>query len=229
MRIVDLDATPDVAARFAALLAPDEAARAARFHFDELRRNYAVGRGALRILLGRRLRRAPAAVELRAGERGKPFAGEAIDFNVSHSGSLLVLAFTRGCALGVDVEIGRPLPDLLQLAERFFHRDETAELLALPPGERAEAFFRCWTRKEAYVKATADGLHVPLDAFRVTLRREDAPRFVHIGGDAGVAAQWRLHHIPVGCAGALAYRDAIRPLRIEQPMRATDVLDLLEE
>jgi phosphopantetheine--protein transferase-like protein len=79
-----------------------------------------------------------------------------------------------GCEVGVDVEQIRPLPDVHEIASRFFCPEEAAELISLPPDQRGQAFFLCWTRKEAYIKAIGDGLSAPLHGFRVTLRRSQA-------------------------------------------------------
>ena len=225
---VDLDASASLVARFLALLAPEEAAHARALRVETLR-HYAVARGTLRILLGRYLSTPPSVVELRTALRGKPFVDERIAFNLSHSGSLLLLAFTRGSELGIDVEIGRPLTDLVQIGTRFFSPEEAAELLALPDADRELAFYRCWTRKEAYIKATGDGLHAPLDRFRVTFREGDRPRLVHIDHDVRTASEWRLHDLHAGRAAALAYRDAERPLRLQPPMRAAEVMQFFED
>jgi 4'-phosphopantetheinyl transferase len=200
---LDLESPP---APFAEVLTEAERAQAARFHFEHLRRHYTVARGALRLLLGRYLSADPALIALRTGPKGKPFVDAPLSFNVSHSGDLALLAFTRGPELGIDVEQFRPMPDLLPVARRFFCAEETEELMALPPPARQRAFFACWTRKEAYIKATGNGLHTPLDQFRVTLRPGEAARFVHIANDD--AGAWTLHDVvvPEGYAAAVAYR-----------------------
>ena len=224
---VDLEAPAAAVERFASLLAPGETERANRFRFEHLRRHFTVARGALRIFLGRYLGVAPANVELSTGPRGKPavVAAEALSFNVSHSGTIAMFAFTRGGEIGVDVEAMRPMPDLLDLANRFFCAEETAELMSLPAPDRERAFFRCWTRKESYIKAIGEGLHVPLDRFRVTLRPEEGARFVHIDHDESVAAEWMLHDLqaPATYAAALAYRDAVRPVHELPLMRGEEL------
>ena len=101
-------------------------------------------------------------------------------FNISHSGGLAVFAFTLDCEVGVDVEEIRELKDLAEIAARFFCAEETAELMSLPADQRTAAFFRCWTRKEAYIKAIGDGLSAPLDGFAVTLGRDEPARLIHL-------------------------------------------------
>ncbi len=212
-----LTQAPDaVVEHFQLLLAPDETDRAGRFRFDHLRRSFILARGALRILLGRYLNTAPGGIEFGYGSKGKPAlaARNALQFNASHSGDLALFAFTTDCEIGVDVERIRPMPDIEDVAKRFFCAEETAELMSLPAGQREHGFFLCWTRKEAYIKATGEGLSTPLDAFRVTLRPSEPAGMVHLERDPSAAQAWTLHDLTPapGYAAALAYRDSPRPL-----------------
>ena len=126
-------------------------------------------------------------------------------------------AFTLGCELGVDVEELRELDDPESIAARFFSTAEVSELLSLKPQDRGLAFFCCWTRKEAYVKAIGDGLAIPLNRFQVTLLPRAPTRFVQIARDMGTASDWTLHHLELapGYVGALAYRDNQRPITMQ--------------
>lgn len=196
-----------------ALLTPDEIKRADRFHFDRHRRRFIVRRGVLRLLLAQYLNERPEALRFEQGEKGKPFVTQAtaepqaqLYFNLSDSRNLAVYAFTRGAELGVDVEILRPMPDAQQIAERFFSVEEQGRLRQVPPERKSRAFFNCWTRKEAYIKAIGEGLSEPLDRFSVTLLPDEPTRFVHLGGDPRRAADWTLHHLvpEEGAVGALA-------------------------
>ncbi len=160
--------------RFEETLAPDEKARANRFVFRQDRNRYVAARGALRELLGRYLDRSPAAIEFDYSTKGKPSLRAArnersIQFNVSHSHGLALLAFALGRNLGIDVEFIRPEFPADEIAQRYFSPKEVMELRTLPPSLRAEGFYLCWTRKEAYIKATGEGLHVPLESFNVSL------------------------------------------------------------
>jgi 4'-phosphopantetheinyl transferase len=160
--------------RFEETLAPDEKARANRFVFRQDRNRYVAARGALRELLGRYLYRSPAEVEFDYTSKGKPslravLNERSIQFNVSHSRGLALLAFALGRNLGIDVEFIRPEFPADEIAERFFSPKEVMELRALPPSLRAEGFYLCWTRKEAYIKAIGEGLHIPLESFNVSL------------------------------------------------------------
>lgn len=210
MWVVPLDPPEAEVAALAGLLSPDEAARAARFRFERHRRRYAVGRGALRTLLGRYLGVPPRTVAFAYGAKGKPFLGEPsgapLHFNLSNSEELALVAFCRDAEIGADVERLRPMPDGLDIAERFFSAGERRTLAAQPPEERDRGFFRCWTRKEAYLKAVGDGITAPLDAFDVTLTPDEPARMLSIDGDAARGAAWELVHVEPadGYLGALA-------------------------
>jgi 4'-phosphopantetheinyl transferase len=220
---------PDpVVARFESLLSADERERAGRFRFDHLRRSFILARGALRVLLGRYLDTDPAGIRFAYGEKGKPSLADPapIRFNASHSGGLALYALTLGCEIGVDVEQMRPLADLWGIASRFFSAEEVAELIELPEGQREAAFFRCWTRKEAYIKALGDGLSVPLDDFAVSLRPGEPARLIHIDHDDAAAAAWTLQNLEpaAGYAAALAYREVPRDVRLSPLIDAARIL-----
>jgi 4'-phosphopantetheinyl transferase len=156
-----------------ATLSSDEKARANRFVFQRDRDHFTATRGVLRELLGRYVNRAAADLEFEYGPQGKPSlrvesSQRAVQFNVSHSHGVALLAFAIGRHLGVDVELMRSFAGE-EIAERYFSPQEVAELRGLPPSLQDEGFFLCWTRKEAYVKARGEGLLVPLKSFRVTL------------------------------------------------------------
>lgn len=196
-----------------ATLSSDERARAARFHFDRDRNHFIAARGLLRELLGSYVNRAPASLCFAYGQRGKPSlaapesaaslpiratqsetppqAGE-LRFNLSHSHGLTLFAFARGTELGVDVEHIRLDFATNEIAERFFSPPERAALRALPAAQRAEGFFNCWTRKEAYIKATGDGLSIPLDSFDVTLAPGQPARLLAVRGTPDAAIRWSM-------------------------------------
>ena len=207
-----------LAARFEGVLAPEEKDRAVRFRFDSHRHSFIVRRGTLRCLLGSYLNLHPASIRFHYGSKGKPALAlpAGIEFNVTHSSGLAVFAFTAGCQLGVDLEQICLMPDVRNIADRFFCAEEAAEIMSLPPGERECAFFSCWTRKESYIKATGDGLSAPLDGFRVTLRPNEPARLIHIAQDKNAARLWTLHDLPLSpdYAAALAYRDRQRALSV---------------
>ncbi len=209
------------------------------FDFEHLRRSFLLSHGALRTLIGSYLEISPEKAQFIQGSHGKPKlvggGGTAVplEFNMSHSGNVVLLAFSSTCELGVDVELIRPLEDMAGIADRFFSREESEELFSLAPEERERAFYLCWTRKEAYVKAVGEGLSIPLDSFRVTLRPGDPARFLHLNHDASLAQNWTLHNLELGdgelstaYAAALAYCDAPRPVHVQPVLEMEDLLNL---
>jgi 4'-phosphopantetheinyl transferase len=157
-----------------ATLASTERERASEFRFDDPRRRYVITRGTLRKLLGTYLHLHPTEINLTIGENEKPqLASEHstadLHFNVSHSGDLAVLGFAVGCKLGIDVEQLRDVGHLEQIARRFFHPSEIEAVLASAASGRNLAFLRCWTSKEAIVKALGTGIVGNLAGFQVRI------------------------------------------------------------
>jgi len=194
---VRLDAPAEVSAALWQLLSRDERERAEKFRYAEHRQHYIVARANLRRLLAERLRIAPLAVEFVETKYGKPrlapIHGSAdVEFNLSHSGTLAIYAFTNGRAVGVDVELIREVPDADDLAERFFSPTETASLRVLPLARRSLAFLACWTRKEAFIKALGQGLSCPLDAFDVTIDPDAPARITRIEERIDGLANWAM-------------------------------------
>lgn len=171
---VALEQSAEAQQSFWRTLDADEQTRANRFHFEKHRRRFVVGRGVLRSLLGRYLDLRPEDVRFAYGPYGKPeldaahHAG-ALRFNASHSHELAVYAFTHDSDVGIDVEYIKEDFATEGIAQRFFSTHEVMVLNSLPVAEQAAAFFRCWTRKEAYIKAIGSGLSHPLDQFDVTV------------------------------------------------------------
>ncbi len=192
--------------RFRRMLEPDELNRASRFHFEKHRQHFIVARGFLRSVLGRYLKMHPEALRFSYGAYGKPaLASEhVLRFNLSHSHEVALLAVTLNVDLGVDVEHIRADFASEEIARRFFSRAEVEVFNALSQEERVEAFFRCWTRKEAYIKAIGKGLSQALDAFDVTL----APgvQAALLRADEDNVERWWMSNVEVGegYAGALA-------------------------
>jgi 4'-phosphopantetheinyl transferase len=187
---------------YLATLAPDERQRAARLHHPKDREHLIVARGLLRALLGRYLGINPASLVFRYSAHGKPaLAGlltEDVRFNLSHSHGLALLAFARGRDLGIDLEYARREVATQQVAERFFSPAETVSLRALPADQQAEAFFNCWTRKEAYVKARGDGLALRLDQFDVSLAPGEPAMLLGTRAEEDQAARWLMIELAPG-------------------------------
>jgi len=219
-------------AYFRSTLAQDERQRSERFKFANLSRSYTLSRGGLRILLAHYLCCSPNEIEVVCGPKGKPElrGSSRIRFNVSHSGQMALYAFTLDCELGIDVEEVRQLDNAESIAVRFFSAVEVSDLLSLKREDRGLAFFRCWTRKEAYVKAMGGGLAIPLSGFQVTLVPGVPARFVQITSDIGPASDWTLHHLEPasGYVGALAYQDSQRPTAIHPTVRADELPEVLQ-
>ena len=210
--------SPHVVAAFERAIVPEERHRARRFRFDHLYASFVVAHGALRHLLGHYIKCNPTEVSFVYGMKGKPALAfpSSIQFNMTHSGDLAVIALTLRREIGVDLEQIRPMSDMQQIADRFFCPEEASEVMSAPETERERAFFRCWTRKEAYIKATGDGLSAPLNSFRVTVHPDVPARFVHVQQSVTEAETWTLHDLQVaaGYAAALAYRDQRRSLQL---------------
>jgi 4'-phosphopantetheinyl transferase len=139
-------------------------------------------------------------VEFRYGAHGKPELVQppgpgAVHFNLSDSGEVVVYAFLRGQEVGVDVEQLRPLADGDRISERFFSAEENAVMQMVPAENKVRAFFNCWTRKEAFLKAGGEGLSRPLDSFAVSLAPGEPAALLRVQGDAQEAARWAIHHL----------------------------------
>lgn len=201
--------------RFRTTLEADELERAGRFHFEKHRRHFIVARGFLRSVISRYLRTQPEALRFEYGPYGKPaLASEhVLRFNLSHSHEIALLAVAVDAELGVDVEHIRADFASEDIARRFFSRAEVEVFNALQQKEQVAAFFRCWTRKEAYIKAIGKGLSQALDAFDVTLAPGVEPRLLRTEGDD--AARWWMSDVEVGegYAGALVVERPVADVR----------------
>lgn len=191
---VALEPSPATLAEQARCLDAEEQARATAFRFEQHRRKFIACRAAQRAILGSYLRCPPERIALAYSPLGKPrLAGEAeLEFNVTNSGTWALVSVARELPHGVDLEWLDRRCDHAALAERYFAREERAALAQLAPAERRAAFFRCWTRKEAVLKATGVGLTFPLDRFVVTCVPQEPPRIVSIEGCPTRAAGWTL-------------------------------------
>lgn len=211
-----LAAADEAVAELERSLSPEERDRAARFRLGAHRRAYVVGRATLRAILARYVGDEPALIELSAGAHGKPFLrGSGFRFNLSHSGDLALYALTWDAEVGIDVErITDGVPHEA-LAARFFSARESDGLLALAPGDRREAFFNCWARKEAFVKALGTGLSTALADFDVTVGPGEAARLVEVRGSPGEAGRWTLLVPPAGpgYAAAVAVEGTVTAVR----------------
>ena len=227
--LADLDRPPIPRERLAALLAPDERARADRFRFDVHRFRYTVGRGLLRTLLGRFLGSDPRGIAFDYGDRGKPRLARPpwdLRFNLSNSRNAVLIAVARGVELGADIEALRDLDDAAALVERFFHPAERQVFARLEAGDRIAGFYSGWTRKEAYVKARGDGLSLPTSAFQVDLSPGGPAALLRFDQEPEEVARWSLAAFEParGYLGALAVEaleDGEREIRCRVWRRGT--------
>lgn len=196
--------------QLAQILSEDERVRAERFYFERDRKHFTVARGVLRTILGRYLNIEPKQLKFSYGFRGKPAldntqADSRLQFNLSHSHGLALYAVTRDRQIGIDLEQIRPTSDLEKLAKRFFSSREHAEICSLAPNQKQEAFFNAWTRKEAYLKATGEGL-AQLEQIEVSLVPGEPAALLNIQQDSQAAARWSLQSLipATGYVAALA-------------------------
>ena len=182
-----LEQPPRCLERLLGTFATDEKDRADRFHFDRDRHRFIAARGILRAILGGYLNMEPGELRFCYSDHGKPslvreIAGDQLRFNVSHSHELALFAMAEGRDLGVDLEWIRPDVADEKIAERFFSAEEVDVLRRLPLEIQSDAFFNCWTRKEAYIKAIGEGLSMPLSRFVVSLAPGEPPALLSANG-----------------------------------------------
>jgi 4'-phosphopantetheinyl transferase len=193
--LLDKLESPALLDSYQALLSADELAREQRFHAPKARLEYLVGRALVRTVLSRYVAVRPEAWEFSYNPHGKPSVagpGEpGLEFNLSHTEGVVVLAVSAGMEIGVDVESRCRRSNALELARRFFAAPEAAVLEAAPPDELHERFFEFWTLKEAFIKARGTGLVMPLERFAFTLAPGRAPRITFFGVDDERTDQWQ--------------------------------------
>lgn len=207
---ISLDVASETLYFFQSLLCEEELARAKRFRFVKDRLRWCVARGTLRQLLGRYLETNPRTIRFNMNMWGKPFIaspshGTHLQFNISHSADLALCAFTYNRRVGIDVEYMRDGVDYMLIARQMFSEHEQATLKSLPEAMQREAFFLCWSRKEAYVKARGEGLTIPLRQFEVSLTPGEPAALLHSEEDPHTMKQWSLHTLTpaISYAGAL--------------------------
>ncbi len=181
-------------------LSPDELMRAERFHFERDRSYFLINKGILRTILGSYLSVEPGKLQFCYGKYGKPalvdLSGNgSICFNSSRSQGLALYAFTRDREIGVDIEYIRDIYEMEHIVERFFSEREKVVFRALPESKRKEAFFNCWTRKEAFIKTIGGGLYCPLDQFDVSLTPDEPAKLLRIKGDLKEASRWSIQDL----------------------------------
>jgi 4'-phosphopantetheinyl transferase len=197
---------PSLRASLQGLLSPDELQRAGRFHFVRDRDHFILARGLLRLILSLYTGTPAARLGFIYNSHGKPAleGGQVPSFNLSHSGDLVLYAITAGRVVGIDVEQMRIDFATAEIADRFFALPERLTLRRLPAELHMQAFYNCWTRKEAYIKARGEGLSIPLDQFEVSLIPGVPAALLHSEAGQEEAARWRLEELDPDPAYAAA-------------------------
>lgn len=190
------------------ILSVEERDRAQRFKTPQLRRRFIVTHAVLRQILAQILDRSPKSLRFDVGSHGKPFLSprpDGLTYNMSRSSGMALFAVTRDQSIGVDVERQDPRDIDDEVMQRFFSQGEIRAIKSLPLSDRKAAFFDCWTRKEAFIKAIGRGLSFPLDQFEVSVTARSA-RLISIRSDTEQAASWIIRDLRPAAdySGALA-------------------------
>jgi 4'-phosphopantetheinyl transferase len=184
------------------ILSVDEKRRARRFRFERDRQKFTLTHWAVRLILGKYMDCDPRHLTFELGAKGKPQIRRSenlsgLHFNLSHSGDFAVLALTSRLSLGIDVEAVTSAFATEEIANSFFSPDEVSCLMALPLERRAEGFFCCWTRKEAYIKAKGGGLYIPLDSFSVTVHPDKRPMLLRAVNGVNEINRWSFYNLRI--------------------------------
>jgi 4'-phosphopantetheinyl transferase len=202
-------------AKFYLDLSSVERNRADRFHFSKDRAAYIFAHAVLRHVLSRYLDCFPSDLEFEVNAFGKPFLGKTacagkLEFNLSHAGSLIVIGLSAGRSIGVDVEEIQIVSDFSLIAQSYFTPEESRFVFQQASPEQESAFFRCWTRKEAYIKAIGKGLSIPLNSFDSLIPNGQAGRLLVGGADIPGDGDWWLEdlELPKPYVGAVAVQNS---------------------
>lgn len=197
--IADLDVSESLIKSLSETLSNDEKIRAQRFRFPQHQNRFIVARGLLRKTLADYLRIKPAHIKFEYNQKGKPrISGGGIDrleFNISHSQNLALYGITLNRPIGVDLEYIRDFEQVEPIAQRFFTPQEYQQIKSLPKPQQQETFFRAWTAKEAYLKATGEGLSGGLDTVEIELNRKQPLKLISINQNPQAANHWRLYEL----------------------------------
>lgn len=184
---------------YMSVLSQRELERARKFRFDEHRNIFVKTRGLQKILIAKYLQKEPKEINIEFGSNGKPFYKNKaqLRFNASHAGELILLAFTLKNEVGIDVEKMKDHIDVVSIAKHFFSQNEIVKLISLAKPLRQEAFFTCWSRKEAFIKAIGDGLSFPLDQFEVSFTSDEPVSVLETKWDSAEKDAWTILNIPL--------------------------------
>lgn len=220
-----LDVGQSSLAEVTEFLSPEERTRADRFRFEVHRNRFVVGRGLLRIILGRYCNVSPERLRFSYGPNGKPELapdgnarreGGALHFNLAHSEGVGVLAITQTGPVGVDLEQIRRLRDFSGMVSQFFSTREAAEFSKLPWEQQPAAFFNLWTRKEALLKATGEGIAHSLDRVEVSFLPGEPARVLALPAEPWAGGEWSLTELAISPAYAAALALPVRNVVVSQ-------------
>jgi 4'-phosphopantetheinyl transferase len=199
--------------RLRGILTDDELHRADRFSFEIDRQRFIAARGILRSILSRYIPIDPGRLRFNYNQYGKPFLAPGfssypLNFNLSHSESVVLYAITRNMEIGVDLEHVRSDVEYEEIAKHFFSVNEVSILCAIPTEKKPKAFYNCWTRKEAYIKAHGEGLSLPLDSFDVSVASREPPMLSITKAEPQDRSLWAFLDLNpgLGYIGALAVK-----------------------
>ncbi len=194
------------------VLDADEQARAGKFKNDVLRNRYVEAHGRLRKVLARILNEPPEKINIKTAEHGKPYLADVpeLAFNLSHSANAMVIAIGRNCRLGVDIEFCKPRISFAGLVDKCFADEEIAYWNRLPEAQQILEFYRYWTRKEAFVKATGHGISLGLNL--CVVNPENPTEFLRVPAECGQASIWHVQDLELGqgvCSAVVADKDIV--------------------
>jgi len=191
--LYSLTASPKDLYLFKQFLTVEDTKRADRFKFAKHRNSFIVAHGKQSFILAKYINQQPQEIQFIQNKYGKPFiSNNPLFFNLSHSGNFGLLAINKEFEVGVDIEYIRPDFADLKIARRFFSDNEVKELLSLPPKQRKQGFFNCWSRKEAYIKGQGKGLSIPLHQFDVSLTPHKPVHLLATRDEPEAVKRWKL-------------------------------------
>jgi 4'-phosphopantetheinyl transferase len=181
-------------------ISDDEIEKSRRFYFEKDQRRFVQSHAILRMILAEIIKIPPRNIEFLMNPFGKPYIMRRSDqpevfFNLSHSEAGVLIAVSEGYECGVDIEYQKEDIPSREIAGHFFSENELKIFLALPQDQQKEAFFNCWTRKEAFIKAKGKGLSIPLDSFDVSLAPDEPARLLQSRLESDDIQQWFLVHL----------------------------------
>jgi len=218
--LFSLDMKSDLLNTSLLTLSADEQDRAKKFKFDIDRDRYVTGRFFLRQCLSRYLQIPSNVLRFNYGPTGKPalkkeFNEDGIEFNLAHSDNLALLAITKAGVIGADIELLRPIPNMVELIKEFSSFEEFKIFQTLPTEYRVDAFFRLWTRKEAFLKATGDGIGHLLRKISMSFSQNEQIDIIKIDGCISDTKMWRLHDLSItGYFGAAIAVKSLKPINV---------------